>query len=167
MLWKTGDFCFLISDFLFFFPLSRLCTQRGAWTHDPEIKSRVLYQLSQPGAPDFPYFLKYSPVIMHYSPKATHWQRKPRQWLAKVEWQLASRAWQVPNTHLLNSSVTAEPEWVFLGPSPFLSQSPPSSVTGRLTSLLSLSFPSVKGAGFRMTFEGLYCSRLEVSKISL
>ena len=44
------------SFFLFpFFPrdlfLSNLYTQQGAQTHNPEIKSRMLHRLSQPGAP--------------------------------------------------------------------------------------------------------------------
>ena len=46
---------FVIIIFIFFFPkdfsFSNLYTQRGgAWTHDPEIKSRMLFGLSQPGA---------------------------------------------------------------------------------------------------------------------
>ena len=32
--------------------LSNLYTQRGAWTHDPKIKSCMLYQLSQPDTRD-------------------------------------------------------------------------------------------------------------------
>lgn len=35
--------------FIIFF--SNLYTQRGAWTYDTEIKSRMLFWLSQPGAP--------------------------------------------------------------------------------------------------------------------
>lgn len=30
--------------------LSNLYTQRGSWTHDPQIKSHMLFQLGQPGA---------------------------------------------------------------------------------------------------------------------
>ena len=33
------------------FSLSKFYVQHGAQTHDPEIKSCMLYQLSQPGAP--------------------------------------------------------------------------------------------------------------------
>lgn len=39
------------SVMLLFFFLSRLNTQHRAWTQDPEIKSHVLYQFSQPGPP--------------------------------------------------------------------------------------------------------------------
>ena len=35
--------------FLKIFFLSNFYTQRGAWTHDPEIKSWMLFWLSQPG----------------------------------------------------------------------------------------------------------------------
>lgn len=43
---------------LFFLPppfLSNLCAQHGAQTHHPEIRSHVLYQLSQLGAPREPH----------------------------------------------------------------------------------------------------------------
>lgn len=40
----------------FFF--SNLYTQREAWTHDPEIKGRMFFQLRQPGAPNFCTFNK-------------------------------------------------------------------------------------------------------------
>lgn len=36
-----------------FFLKSKLYTQRGARTHHPEIRSRMLHRLSQPGAPGF------------------------------------------------------------------------------------------------------------------
>ena len=39
---------FLSTYFIIVF-LSKLYTQHGASTHDPEIKSQMLYQLSQPG----------------------------------------------------------------------------------------------------------------------
>ena len=35
-------------DFILLFVLSRLHSERGARTHDPKIKSRMLYRLSQP-----------------------------------------------------------------------------------------------------------------------
>lgn len=44
----------LIFFFLFLF-LSNLYSQRGAWTQDPKIKHRMLYTLSQPGAPKMMY----------------------------------------------------------------------------------------------------------------
>lgn len=44
--WKT-----IFTFFFFFLILSRLLAQCGAQTHDPGIKSRILYQPSQPGAP--------------------------------------------------------------------------------------------------------------------
>ena len=34
-----------------FFSLNKLYAQCGAWTYDPEIKSHMVYPLSQPGAP--------------------------------------------------------------------------------------------------------------------
>ena len=37
--------------FILFYFLSRLHTQCGAWTHNPEVKSCMLYQLSHPGSP--------------------------------------------------------------------------------------------------------------------
>lgn len=43
---RTWFYLFLKISFL-----SYLYTQRGAQTHNPEIKSSMLYQLSQPGAP--------------------------------------------------------------------------------------------------------------------
>ena len=39
---------FFLSVFFFF---SNLYARRGAQTHDPEIKSSMLFRLSQPGAP--------------------------------------------------------------------------------------------------------------------
>ena len=36
----------------FYFYLSDLCSPCGAHTRDPEIKSRMLHRLSQPGGPD-------------------------------------------------------------------------------------------------------------------
>lgn len=36
-------------DSLFFHFLSNVYTQRGAQSHDPEIRNPTLYQLSQPG----------------------------------------------------------------------------------------------------------------------
>ena len=41
----------LFFNFYYFFK-SRLYAQCEAWTHDPEIKSRMLYGLSQPGTPE-------------------------------------------------------------------------------------------------------------------
>lgn len=41
---------FLHFIFIFYF-WSNLFAQHGAWTHDPAIKSRMPYCLSQPGAP--------------------------------------------------------------------------------------------------------------------
>ena len=46
------------------FFLSRCHTQRGAWAHDPEIKSHMLYRLSQPGAPAIQYYQPRSPCCM-------------------------------------------------------------------------------------------------------
>ena len=45
---KLWDFLFLFFNFIY---LSNLYTQHGARTHDPEIKSHIFFQLSQPGAP--------------------------------------------------------------------------------------------------------------------
>ena len=36
--------------------LSNLDTQRGTQTYNPEIKSHMLFPLSQPGAPKYLYF---------------------------------------------------------------------------------------------------------------
>lgn len=44
-------FFYLPFFFLRFFCLSNLYAQYGTRTHDPTIKSRVVYRLSQPGAP--------------------------------------------------------------------------------------------------------------------
>ena len=44
-------FIFRIADFILFFFLSDPCTQHGARTYNPEIKSRPLSRLRQPGAP--------------------------------------------------------------------------------------------------------------------
>ena len=38
--------------------LSHLYTHHGAQTHDPEIRSHILYRLSQPGVPIVPVFKK-------------------------------------------------------------------------------------------------------------
>ena len=43
-------------NYLLFFFFNRLHTQRGAWTHNYEIKSHMLCQLSQPGTPWNTYF---------------------------------------------------------------------------------------------------------------
>lgn len=43
--------------FIIFFSLSHLYAQHGTQTHTPEIKSRTLFQLSQPGVA-FAYFFK-------------------------------------------------------------------------------------------------------------
>lgn len=43
---------------LHFVYLSHLDAQRGARTHGPEIRSRTLFHLSQPGAPSHLYFNK-------------------------------------------------------------------------------------------------------------
>ena len=45
------SFPFSFSFFLSFFNLSNPCTHCGAETHDPEIKSHMLFQLSQAGTP--------------------------------------------------------------------------------------------------------------------
>ena len=37
--------------------LSKLYAQHGARTHDPKIKSHMLYSLSQPGAPNMMFVL--------------------------------------------------------------------------------------------------------------
>lgn len=39
----------LLFLFILHFFKSRLVSQHGAWTHDPEIRSDMLYQLSRPG----------------------------------------------------------------------------------------------------------------------
>ena len=41
------NYTFMAKWFLFLL-LSRLCTQRGAWTHNPKIKSCMLYWLNKP-----------------------------------------------------------------------------------------------------------------------
>lgn len=52
--------------YLFFkFYLSTLYTQPGAWAHNPEINSRVLLQLSQPGAPEM--YMYHTSVFGHIS----------------------------------------------------------------------------------------------------
>ena len=43
----------LLKRFFLFLFLSDLDTQREARTYNSEIKSRMLYQLSQPGTPNF------------------------------------------------------------------------------------------------------------------
>lgn len=46
------DHLYFATDFLKeFVYLRNLCTPRGARTHDPRIKSCVLFWLSEPGAP--------------------------------------------------------------------------------------------------------------------
>lgn len=45
---------------IFLKKLSNLCTQCGTYTHDPEIKSWTLDQLTHPGAPNF---LNYRKLI--------------------------------------------------------------------------------------------------------
>ena len=52
--WHLG-FKEIFQLFTFFF-FNRLHTQRGAWTHNYEIKSHMLCQLSQPGTPWNTYF---------------------------------------------------------------------------------------------------------------
>ena len=42
---------------IYYYIISKLYTQGGAWTHGPEIKSHMLYQLSQP-APLQSFFFK-------------------------------------------------------------------------------------------------------------
>ena len=42
---------FKLYIYIYIYILSRLHAQCGAWNHDLEIKSHVLYQLSQPGTP--------------------------------------------------------------------------------------------------------------------
>ena len=48
---KVTDVFFFKIIILFFFILSRPPTRHEAWTHNPEIKSCVSYQLSQPDTP--------------------------------------------------------------------------------------------------------------------
>jgi len=48
----------LLFFFLSFIYLSNLYTQCRTGYHDPEIKSRILFQLSQPGAPPFSFFME-------------------------------------------------------------------------------------------------------------
>lgn len=50
---------------LIFF-LSKLYTQCGAWTHDPEIKNCMLYQLSQPSALHWFIYLNYLKLVVFY-----------------------------------------------------------------------------------------------------
>lgn len=46
--------------------LNYLYTQRGARTHNPEIKSRTLHQMSQPGVPSFKVFMiKVAYLLFH------------------------------------------------------------------------------------------------------
>lgn len=42
-------FCNISLKEKFIYSFSNLYTQRGSWTHDPEIKSHILFQLSQVG----------------------------------------------------------------------------------------------------------------------
>ena len=69
---------YISSDFKKNLFLSHLYTQCGAWSHNPEIKSRMLHQLSQPGAPLFPqiflswcsHYVSPSLNFLSFSPKA-------------------------------------------------------------------------------------------------
>ena len=49
--------------------VSNVYTRCGARTHDPKIKSRVLYQLSQPGKPKMTTFIKETKVKEISSPE--------------------------------------------------------------------------------------------------
>lgn len=46
-----ANFFWFLVFFLVFIYLSNFYTQRGAETHEPEIKSYILYWLTQPGVP--------------------------------------------------------------------------------------------------------------------
>ena len=51
LLWTVSDFNRQNQGFLIFVFLSNLYTQHKARNHNPKIKSHMLYQVSQPGAP--------------------------------------------------------------------------------------------------------------------
>ena len=71
--------------------LSKFYIQRGARTHDPEIKSLMLYQLSQPGSPRVEFFSLCSQHVVHGSPAS----RSPRELPKNTESQ-------APKPNLLN-----------------------------------------------------------------
>lgn len=61
-------------SFLVFFFLSEVYTKCGTWTHKPEIKSLMLYQLGHSGTPgeDFLERERRHLFIVHWSPAVNH-----------------------------------------------------------------------------------------------
>ena len=62
--------CLNSSFFLNILFLSNLHTQHGSHTHIPEIKSHMLYQLSQPDAPEVIYLYTLNQWLSHFE---SHW----------------------------------------------------------------------------------------------
>ena len=83
------SFCLTLpcSCFVLFFKilfLSHLYPQRGARTHNPEIKSRMLFRLSQPGTP--------APVIRENSSDVSNAEARPDALRASVVVALESES---------------------------------------------------------------------------